>query len=312
MMRTRYKDSFWDTDINSTSGYDELKNRMKDGKKLSNEVENYFKQRAKIEKDYSKDLQKLVDNCKLKVELGSLEKAWMEVKSETLKIAQIHENAGVDFDKLAQEMSSFTEEQKRQVKATEDTVQKLHNNLKSTYSKLTSQEKTFHLKGEDYDKVQNSLKFTENNNRGQPTTKELEKLRNKELKAKDELDKNESSYKSLLEEVTKCKAAFEKEMTKMCEIFQELDEKRIEHTRENLWKCTNVDSRICVDHDECAEKMRLIIEPCDIDKDIQMFIKNCRTGSEKPPDVTFKSGRGQPLKIQFDSGDHLYSEVKLT
>lgn len=310
-MRTRYKDSFWDTDINSTSGYDGLKNRMKDGKKLSSEVENYFKQRAKIEKDYSKDLQKLVDSCKLKVELheGTLEQAWNKVKIETLQMAQIHETAGLDFEKLAQEMSSFTEEQKRQVKAAEDTVLKAHNSLKSTYSKLTSQEKTFHIKGEDYDKLQNSVKYSE---RGQATPKELEKLRNKESKAKEELDKNESSYKSLIEEVTKCKAIFEKEMTKMCELFQELDEKRIEHTRENLWKCTNVDSRTCVEHDECAEKMRQMIEPCDIDKDIQLFIKNYRTGSEKPPDVTFKSGRGQPLKIQVDSGDHLYSEVKLT
>lgn len=88
----------------------------------------------------------------------------------------------------------------------------------------------------------------------------------------------ESSYKNLLEDVAKCKMAFEKEMTNMCEVilswrqsdhclsrpiislntalfflwqmFQTLDEKRIDHMRDHLWKCTNVDSRTCVEQDQ--------------------------------------------------------------
>ncbi|XP_048742612.1 proline-serine-threonine phosphatase-interacting protein 1-like [Ostrea edulis] len=309
MQTSRYKDSFWDRDINSSKGYDELKNRMKEGRKLSNEVETYFRQRAKIEKDYSKDLQKLVENCKLKTELGSLEKAWKEVKIGTSKIAQVHETAGVDFEKLAQEVSSFTDEQKRQVKAMEETVQKLHSSLKSVHNKLTSQEKTYHQKGEEYDKLQNSLKFSENN-RGQVQPKELDKLRIKESRAKDDMEKNESSYKHLIEEFNKSRAVFEKEMTIMCELFQELDEKRIDHTRDNLWKCTNVDSRTCIDQDECAERIRHTIEPCDIDRDIQLFIKTYKTGSDKPRDVIYKPCRGS-RKSDFSGGDHLYSEVTL-
>lgn len=34
------------------------------------------------------------------------------------------------------------------------------------------------------------------------------------------------------------------------QLFQTLDEKRIDHTRDNLWKCTNLESRICVEQDE--------------------------------------------------------------
>lgn len=310
MLTARYSDSFWDPDISGSRGYDELKARIREGKKLSNEIENYFRQRAKIEKDYAKDLQKLVDNCKHKNESGSLEKAWKEVKTDTLKISQTHDTAGADFDKLAQEMSSFTEEQKRQSKAMEDAVQKLHSNLKSSYSKFTSQEKTFHQKGETYEELQNSLKFMENT-RNTIQTKDIEKLRVKEAKAKDDLEKNENSYKNLHEEVTKCKAAYESEMTKMCELFQTLDEKRIDHTRDNLWKCTNLESRICVEQDEYAEMMRKLIEQCDIDKDIQLYIKYNKTGSEKPPNVAYKPCRGRTLKVQIDPGDSLYSEVML-
>ncbi|XP_022341405.1 proline-serine-threonine phosphatase-interacting protein 2-like isoform X2 [Crassostrea virginica] len=255
-------------------------------------------------------MQKLVNGCRLDTELGSLEMAWKAMKADTLDIARIHENAGADFEKMAQEIATFTEEQKRQAKVAEDTVQKLHSNLKSTYNKFTSQEKTFHQKGEDYDKIQNSLKFSENN-RSQLQPKEMDKLRIKEAKAKEELEKNESSYKNLLEDVAKCKMAFEKEMTNMCEMFQTLDEKRIDHMRDHLWKCTNVDSRTCVEQDQCAERMRKNIEPCDIDRDIQLFIKTHRTGSEKPPNVAFKPCRSRPFKVQAGEGDHLYSEVSL-
>lgn len=310
MSVARYSDSFWDSDINGSRGYDELKARIREGRKLSSEIEGYFRQRAKIERDYAKDLQKLVDNCKHKNELGNLEKAWRDVKTDTLRIAKTHDTAGSDFDKLAQEMSSFTDEQKRQSKAMEDAVQKLHSNLKSLYSKFTSQEKSFHQKGETYDDCQNSLKFLENS-RNPTQAKELDKLRQKESKAKEDLEKNENSYKNLHDDVTKCKAMYESEMTKMCEMFQTLDEKRIDHTRDNLWKCTNLESRICVEQDEYAEMMRQVIEPCDIDRDIQLFIKNFKTGSEKPPNVAYKPCRGRTLKIQIDPGDHLYSEVTL-
>lgn len=251
-----------------------------------------------------------MDNCKHKNESGSLEKAWKEVKTDTLKISQTHDTAGADFDKLAQEMSSFTEEQKRQSKAMEDAVQKLHSNLKSSYSKFTNQEKTFHQKGETCEELQNSLKFMENT-RNTIQTKDIEKLRVKEAKAKDDLEKNENSYKNLHEEVTKSKAAYESEMTKMCELFQTLDEKRIDHTRDNLWKCTNLESRICVEQDEYAEMMRKLIEQCDIDKDIQLYIKYNKTGSEKPPNVAYKPCRGRTIKVQIDPGDSLYSEVML-
>lgn len=60
----------------------------------------------------------MMHNCSMgPVCCRSLEKAWKEVKTDTLKISQTHDTAGADFDKLAQEMSSFTEEQKRQSKA---------------------------------------------------------------------------------------------------------------------------------------------------------------------------------------------------
>lgn len=61
----------------------------------------------------------------------SLEKAWRDVKTDTSRIAQTHDTAGADFDKLAQEMSSFTDEQKRQSKAVSRIPPSVHTALKT-------------------------------------------------------------------------------------------------------------------------------------------------------------------------------------
>lgn len=61
----------------------------------------------------------------------SLEKAWRDVKTDTSRIAQTHDTAGADFDKLAQEMSSFTDEQKRQSKAVSHIPPSVHTALKT-------------------------------------------------------------------------------------------------------------------------------------------------------------------------------------
>lgn len=53
------------------------------------------------------------------------------MKTDTLRIAQTHDTAGADFDKLAQEMSSFTDEQKRQSKAVSHFPPPVHTILKT-------------------------------------------------------------------------------------------------------------------------------------------------------------------------------------
>lgn len=45
------------------------------------------------------------------------------------------------------------------------------------------------------------------------------------------------------------------------QLFQTLDEKRIDHTRDNLWKCTNLESRICVEQDEVCFLLLCLSEP---------------------------------------------------
>ncbi len=76
--------------------------------------------------------------------------------------------------------------------------------------------------------------------------------------------------------------------------FQDLEEERINYTKNSLFDFANIASTICVSDDEAWEKIRLSLEDCDEEKDIVSFINESGTGSERP---------GPPKFIDFCRGD---------
>ncbi|XP_021364050.1 proline-serine-threonine phosphatase-interacting protein 1-like isoform X2 [Mizuhopecten yessoensis] len=78
-------------------------------------------------------------------------------------------------------------------------------------------------------------------------------------------------------------------MTETCVEFQKMEEERIFLTRNILWKITNVDSEACVTQDNCAEKVRNVLEKCEIETDLQAFIDNYGVGKDHPERVPYVS-----------------------
>lgn len=54
-----YKDRFWEADFLTQTGLEILLARMKNGRITCKELEEYLKQRAKIEEEYGKQLLKI-------------------------------------------------------------------------------------------------------------------------------------------------------------------------------------------------------------------------------------------------------------
>ena len=76
--------------------------------------------------------------------------------------------------------------------------------------------------------------------------------------------------------------------------FQDLEEERLDFTKSSLWAYANIASTVCVSDDSSCEKIRLSLENCEVEKDINNFIKTCGTGQEIPD---------PPKYINFCRGD---------
>lgn len=284
----KYVDSFWNSDINSSDGFDALKSRMRDGRKLCKDIEDYLRQRAKIEAQFAKELQKLARSTTSDIkDEGQLENAWKILKKQTENISAAHDSAGTDFGKLASEISSFNDEQKQKTKAVEDKITKLHNAAKSSNQKATNAHRTYQQKCRDWESARDALCNAENSV-ASITPKDMEKIRNKHNKCKEEMEKADSNYKTSIDELKYSQNSWEKETEDGCKVLQDLDEKRIYHLRDSLWKCTNVDSEACVLHDEYSEKVRLSLEQCDVEQEIDEFVKSRSTGSVRPATVPYE------------------------
>lgn len=67
-----------------------------------------------------------------------------------------------------------------------------------------------------------------------------------------------------------------------CDRLQSLEEQRLNKTKAVLWSYANIISQTCVTDDESCEKLRLTLESCDVETEIQRFIVQNQSSHATP------------------------------
>jgi hypothetical protein len=94
-----------------------------------------------------------------------------------------------------------------------------------------------------------------------------------------------------------------KDMYAACEEFQKLEESRIDYVRNALWTYSNANSTLCISEDETNETLRKVLEKCDVESDIQLFIKKKGTGDMIPAPLEYRNFYTQDLNDKRTSKD---------
>lgn len=282
-----FSEAFWDSDIIGTYGWDILCKRMKEGKKVCNDVAHYLKDRAKVEADYSKALQNLARKADGKEETGVLGDSWRALKAQTERIAHAHEEASTCFTSLMEEITKFNDDQTKLKKQTEENVRRYIQSKKNEYNKTMSLKKTYEDKCKDFNNAEETMKTI----RSSVTVKknDFDKAESKMNKAKESRDNADTSYRSSIDSLESARSAWEKETVLGCSQFEDLEIKRIDYLRDLLWKITNIDSYACLKHDDCSESVRNILENCDVDADLQLYIEKNQSGSKRPDPILYEN-----------------------
>jgi proline-serine-threonine phosphatase interacting protein 1 len=66
----KFSNNFWGSDFCSTAGYDQLVKRLKEGKKMCHDFEDFLEKRVRIEREYGDSLMKLAEKASGKEEIG--------------------------------------------------------------------------------------------------------------------------------------------------------------------------------------------------------------------------------------------------
>lgn len=72
------------------------------------------------------------------------------------------------------------------------------------------------------------------------------------------------------------------ELLLLLQDYQKMEEDRFQFIRGSLWNYSNFVSAFCVSEDESSELIRLSLEKCDFEKDLDDFLDKNATGSTIP------------------------------
>ncbi|OWK01555.1 PSTPIP2 [Cervus elaphus hippelaphus] len=117
--------------------------------------------------------------------------------------------------------------------------------------------------------------------------KQQEKLFVKLATSKTAVEDSDKAYMQHVNTLDRVRSEWQSEHIKACEVFETQECERINFFRNALWLHVNQLSQQCVTSDEMYEEVRKSLEMCSIEKDIEYFVNQRRTGQTPPDDPDY-------------------------
>ncbi|XP_073159605.1 proline-serine-threonine phosphatase-interacting protein 1 isoform X3 [Lepidochelys kempii] len=264
MTQLQFKDAFWCKEFTVHSGYEVLLQRVLDGRKMAKDVEDLLKQRAQAEERYGKELVQIARKAGGQTEINTLKAAFEVLKQQIENVGNSHIQLALMLKDELKGIEEFRERQKEQRKKSK---------------------KTYEQKCKDADEAEQAFKRIS----ASGNQKQTEKSQNKAKQCKDTANEAERMYKQYIEQLDKARMEWEKEHISTCEAFQLQECDRITILRNSLWVHCNQLSMQCVKDDEMYEEVRLSLENCNVESDMDYFIKNKMTGTDPPVPIGYEN-----------------------
>ncbi|NXY22659.1 PPIP1 protein, partial [Atrichornis clamosus] len=182
-------------------------------------------------------------------------------------------------------IEEFRERQKEQRKKYESAMERMQKSKLSHYKKTMESKKTYEQKCKEADEAEQSFERTS----ASGNQKQTEKSQNKAKQCRDAANEAENVYKQNIEQLDKVRTEWEQEHIKTCEVFQLQECDRITILRNSLWVHCNQLSLQCVKDDELYEEVRVSLENCVVEADIDYFIKTKMTGTQPPDAIGYEN-----------------------
>ncbi|KAJ7393864.1 proline-serine-threonine phosphatase interacting protein [Desmophyllum pertusum] len=271
--------------LTATAGFDVLCRRMRDGKQMCQDFEDFIRQRADAEEKYGKALMKLAESAKGREEIGTLKESWDVIKTETENMGKVHISLAQQLiEELEQCVRNFREMQRDKRKRVEETVKRSQRNKKNCFDTNFKLKKSYEQRCHEVGMAEDALKRSVS-----LASKDEEKLRTKLGRAKTAVEQADTAYQNSVRSLEEARVVWENEMEQCCKSFQILEEERITFLRNAMWVYTNSSSLNCVKVDEICEEMRKSLEHCTVDSDIHLFVSMKQTGHERPARIEYEN-----------------------
>ncbi|XP_074135380.1 proline-serine-threonine phosphatase-interacting protein 2 isoform X1 [Sminthopsis crassicaudata] len=286
MKASKFRENFWCPHFLSTIGYDNIIQHLNEGRKNCKEFEDFLKERAVIEEKYGKDL---INLCRKKPcgqsEINTLKRSLEVFKQQIDNVGQFHLQLAQTLREEARKMEEFKERQKIQRKRIEVLMDNMHKQKQIQYKKTMEAKKTYEQKCKDKDDAEQAV----HRNANIATPKQQEKLFVKLATSKTAVEDSDKTYLLNISLLEKIREDWQNEHIKACEFFEIQECERINYFRNALWQHMNQLSHQCVISDGMFEEVRKSLEMCSIEKDIEYFVAQRKTGQVPPAPIVYEN-----------------------
>ncbi|CAO3595423.1 unnamed protein product [Absidia cylindrospora] len=260
----RFSDSFWDEE---DRGIDILTEKLTNSEQTCQDLKKIYEIRAHIEKDYGERLLELSHYTLGEIELGTLAMSMQRIPFAFETTARAHIDMAEQLNTtLETPLSSFLKEQCELINARSHQMEN-SKHLKDMHQTHVENAKQAH------DEIQELLKQKQENGEDVETVKNSLAL----------ADRDWQHSVEILQEVTD-KFSLDWKIT--CDLYQDLEERRINFIRSNVWAFANMMSSVYIVDDRGCEGIRTGLEATDVRQDINDFILKYGTSVKMSPTTT--------------------------
>jgi len=218
------------TSKNGNTGFEDLKNFIKDGGDFAKEVATILEERAELEAVYSKGVSKLA--AKLfkasKENTGTISNAWHFVANDFEQTAEVHKTvAAAVLEEIAKPLKVFGEIQHKARKATEALVEKRHKQLQDWRSTEAKAKAKSYAATKDNEKCQDQLLDCKLGRGRQLSDKEQIKLQAKRKKSETAVRKSDMEYYAACIKTERSRLDWEGAVKRGAKVFRRLEEERL-------------------------------------------------------------------------------------
>ncbi|XP_030353620.1 proline-serine-threonine phosphatase-interacting protein 1 isoform X4 [Strigops habroptila] len=240
---------------------------------------------AQAEERYGKELIQIARKAGGQTEINTLKAAFERLKQQIESVGNSHIQLAVMLKDELKGIEEFRERQKEQRKKYESAMEHMQKSKLSHYKKTMESKKTYEQKCKEAVEAEQSFERTS----ALGNQKQTEKSQNKAKQCRDAANEAENVYKQNIEQLDMVRTEWEQEHIKTCQVFQLQECDRIAILRNSLWVHCNQLSMQCVKDDELYEEVRLSLENCVVESDIDYFIKTKMTGTQPPDAIGYEN-----------------------
>ncbi|KAI9311208.1 hypothetical protein BX666DRAFT_1998943 [Dichotomocladium elegans] len=277
----RFADSFWDDD---DRGVSILTDKMAIATQTCNEIQSLYEIRAQIEEDYGDRLLKLSQMMIGDAEGGTFSESISHVPTAIEITARAHVDLAHQLRQQLQApllgfIKDFEEKrdaQAEQIKKAKELRSKHHASMLKAKDRYTA----------EYTKMLGMKKYIFERHREMAPT-EVHQIEEEIEDQKKQVFAAEKDYKHAVDVLNSATRNWVSDWQSNCDLFQFMEEDRMNFVRNSLWAFANMMSSVYVVDDQCCERIRSSLEMTDVQKDLGDFVESNKTGSEIPEPIPY-------------------------